>query len=253
MTTFWLGVTGFAVVLVSTGLMLALSALRRKSPPLFRTIPVFERLQDAVGRAVEDGSCLHVSLGNGGIVTPQSASALVGLSTLRRLADLTLASDQPPVATAGEASLAILSQATLQAANQTAAAGTPYDPTSGRLTGLTPFSYAAGLLPVVADENVSANVLLGSFGVEVGLLTDIAERRSVYTLAASDNLPAQAVIYASGTDFLIGEELYSAGAYLDAGPLHKSSLLVQDLLRWGIVLLLVVGAVLKIFQGLAAP
>ncbi len=97
-------------------MMLGLSILRRKNPPVFRDIPAFTRLRQAVGLVVEDGSRLHVSLGRGALTTPQSASALAGLALLRRLADLTSAGDQPPIATSGDATLAILSQDTLQTA-----------------------------------------------------------------------------------------------------------------------------------------
>ena len=240
------GLVGLAFVVVSLGLMLGLAVLQRKSPPTFREIPAFTRLKEAIGRAVEDGSRLHVSLGRGGLVSPQSIPALAGLSALRRMADLTSASDRPPIATSGETGIAILSQDTLLAVHESAATGAPYDATAGRLTGLPPFSYAAGVLPVVRDENVSANVMMGNFGVEVGLVTDLSERQDVFTLAASDSLPAQAVIYASAGEPLIGEELYAVGAYLESGPLHRSSLKVQDLLRWGLIVFMLVGAILKL-------
>jgi hypothetical protein len=240
------GLAGFALVLVSAGLMLGLAVLHRKSPSTFREIPAFTRLKEAVGRAVEDGSRLHISLGRGGLVSPQSIPALAGLNVLRRMADITSASDQPPIATSGDTGITILSQDTLLAVHQSAASGVPYDATAGRLTGLTPFSYAAGVIPVVCDENVSANVLMGNFGVEVGLITDVSERQDVFTLAASDSLPAQAVIYASTGEPLVGEELYAAGAYLDSGPLHQSSLQVQDILRWAMIAFMLVGAVLKV-------
>jgi hypothetical protein len=239
------GLACFALVLVSAGLMLGLAVLYRKSPPTFREIPAFTRLKEAIGRAVEDGSRLHVSLGRGGLVSQQSIPALAGLNALRRVADLTSASDQPPIATSGDTGIAILSQDTLMAAHQSAATGAPYDASAGRLVGLTPFSYAVGTIPVMRDENVSANVLVGNFGVEVGLVTDVSERQDVFTLAASDSLPAQAVIYASAGDPLVGEELYAVGAYLDSGPLHQSSLKVQDILRWIVVIVMLVGAVLK--------
>ncbi len=245
MTDVLLGLLGFSVIFISAVLMLGLSWLRRKSSPVFRDIPAYTRLRRAVGRVVEDGTRLHVSLGRGALITPQSASALAGLTLLRRLAELTSAGDQPPIATSGDAALTFLSQGTLQTAAQTSAQGS-YDPTAGRLTGLTPFSYAAGAMPAIRDENISANVLMGSFGVEAALLTDAAERQNTFTLAASDNLAAQAVIYASAQEPLIGEELYAAGAYTDAGPFHASSLIVQDILRWLIITVILVGSLLKL-------
>jgi hypothetical protein len=241
----WLGLAGFGIVFFSAALMLGLLLLRRKTPSVFRDIPALTRLRQAVGLVVEDGSRLHVSLGRGALTTPQSASALAGLALLRRLADLTSAGDQPPIVTSGDATLAILSQDTLQAAakfSQQAA----FDPTAGRLTGLTPFSYAAGAIPAIRDENVSANVLIGNFGVEVALLTDAVERENTFVLAGSDNLAAQAVIYASAQEPLIGEEIYAAGAYVESGPLHTASLTVQDILRWLIIAVILVGALLTL-------
>jgi hypothetical protein len=240
------GLLAFGVIFISAALLLILSLLRRKSPPIFRDIPAYSRLRRAVGRVVEDGTRLHVSLGRGALATPQSASALAGLTLLRRLAELTSAGDQPPIATSGDTTLTILSQDTLETASRASAQGV-YDPTAGRLTGLTPFSFAAGAMPAIRDENVSANVLMGNFGVEAALLTDAAERENTFTMAASDNLATQAVLFASAQEPLIGEELYAAGAYVDAGPLHTASLRVQDILRWLIIITILIGAVLKIF------
>jgi hypothetical protein len=114
------------------------------------------------------------------------------------------------------------------------------------LTGLTPFSYAAGAIPAIRDENISTNVLIGNFGVEAVLLTEAAERANTFTLAASDNLTAQAVLYASAQEPLIGEELYAAGNYMGAGRLHPASLVAQDILRWTIIGVILLGAILKL-------
>jgi Domain of unknown function (DUF6754) len=239
------GLIGFGIVLISAVLLVVFSLLHRKTTPVFRDIPAFTRMRHAVGRVVEDGTRLHVSLGRGSLVTPQSASGLAGLLLLRRLAELTSAGDNPPIATSGDPAVAILSQDTLQAASQVTAQGA-YDPTSGRLTGLTPFSYAAGAITTIRDENISANVLMGYFGVEAGLLTDAAERENTFTLAGSDNLTAQAVLYASAQEPLIGEELFASGAYTDAGGLHNSSLTMQDILRWSIVAIILIGGFLTL-------
>jgi hypothetical protein len=241
----FLGLAGFGVVFLSAVLMLGLSYMHRKKSPVFRDIPAFTHLRQAVGRVVEDGSRLHLSLGHGALITPQSASALAGLALLRRLADLASAGDQPPIASAGDAPLAILAQDTLQAAAKSSEPAA-FDPTAGRLTGLTPFSYAAGVIPIIRDEKISANVLMGNFGVEAGLLTDASERENSFMLAGSDNLTAQAVIYASAQEPLIGEEVYAAGAYVESDELHIASLGVQDILRWMIIAAILIGSLLTL-------
>jgi hypothetical protein len=241
----WLEVAGFGLISICALLMLGVLILHRKKRYVFRDIPAMNRLRQAVGLVVEDGSRLHVSLGRGSLITPQSASALAGLSLLHRLANLTSSGDQPPIATSGDAALAILSQDTLQSAAKSYDQ-VSFDTATGRLSGLTPFSYAVGTIPVIRDENVSANILLGNFGVEVALLTDAVERENTFLLAGSDNLAAQSVIYASAQEPLIGEEIYAAGAYFEAGPLHNASLTVQDILRWSFIVIILLGALLTL-------
>jgi len=69
-------------------------------------------------------------------------------------------------------------------------------------------------------------------------------------IAASDNLSAQSIFYATSQDPLIGEELFAAGAYVGAGASHEASLNVQDILRWLIILAILIGSVLKLGSSL---
>jgi hypothetical protein len=240
------GIIGLILVVVAAGLLLGLTFIRRRSAPIFRDIPAFTRLKRAIGTSVEAGTRLHISLGRGGLQTPNAAPGLAGLAMLRYLTEQTSASDNPPVVSSGAADLAILSRDTLQAGYKAASAEELYNPATGRLTGLTPFSFAAGAIPLMEDEAVSANIFIGHFGPEVALLADAAERTNSPAVAAAVDPAAQSVIYASVDDPLIGEELFAAGAYSNAGTAHQASLQVQDILRWAIILVLLAGSALKL-------
>jgi len=48
---------------------------------------------------------------------------------------------------------------------------------------------------------------------------------------------------------LVGEDLYAIGAYMNASPTHVASLRTQDIFRWVIIGLILVGSGLK-FLGL---
>jgi hypothetical protein len=231
-------------------LLVALTLWRRRSPGSLRSIEAYEQLNRSVGLAVENGTRLHISLGRGNLFTTRAGSALAGLAMLRRLAERTSVSDRPPVVTSGDASLAILSQDTLQSGYRAAGAEDQYRFTTGRLTGLTPFSYAAGTVSTIHDESVSANVFIGDFGAESALLAEASDRENTSLIAASDNLSAQSVFYASSQEPLIGEELFAAGAYVGAGASHEASLNVQDILRWLIILAILIGSVLKFGSSL---
>lgn len=231
-------------------LLVGLTLWRRRSPATLRPIDAYERLNRSVGLAVENGTRLHISLGRGSLFTARSGSALAGLAMLRRLSERTSVSDRPPIVTSGDAPLTILSQDTLQSGYRAAGAEDQYRFSTGRLTGLSPFSYAAGTMPIMHDENVSTNVFIGDFGTEAALLTEESDRGNSNVIAASDNLSAQAIFFASSQDPLIGEELFAAGAYVGAGASHQASLNVQDILRWLIILAILIGAGLTI---LGAP
>jgi hypothetical protein len=241
------GIVGLVFVLLFFGLIIVLAAITRNRPGFYlREISAFTRLRKAVGLAVEAGTRLHISVGNGPLTGLQGASSLMGLNILGRIARAASISDRPPVATSGDGSLTILAQDTLRGSYDALGAEGQYEHTSGRLAGLTPFSYAAGTLPVIHDEQISANVLIGYFGSEVALINDAAEQSASLTIAGTDSLPGQAVMYATAQEPLIGEEVFAGGAYLGSGVIHEASLRSQDMLRILVILIIVATAVLRL-------
>jgi hypothetical protein len=238
------------IVIVFAGLMIIFAVAGRQHPGRnLREIHAFTRLRRAVGLAVEAGTRLHISLGRGGIIGPESGSALAGYSILDRITRAASISDRPPVATSGDSVLSILSQDTLRGTYRAMGVEHEYKPESAQLTGLTPLSYAAGAMPVIRDGQVSANVLAGHFGSEVALLIDAGERAGSITIAGTDSLPGQAVLFAAAHEPLIGEELFAGGAYLGAGALHVASLRTLDVFRWTLIIVILIGALAR-FVGI---
>lgn len=245
-----MNLTNLIVIAAFAGLMAGFFLLgQRRTERHLRDIPSFYRLRGTVELAVEDGTRIHIAIGRGDVLSPRGASALVGLSMLRQIAMVASESDHPPLATAGDGLLGILAQDTLRAAFNALNLGSGFDPSYGRVTGLTPFSYGAGTMPVIFDEAISANLMIGSFGNEAALITSAGERSQTRTLAGTDNLPGQAILYASAHEPLIGEELYAGGAYLDANPMHEASLHAQDVVRWVVIGLVIVLAFVGLVEG----
>ena len=238
---------GLIIVLVTVALILVLSlkSWRAKHPPVFRSIPAIQRLRRALGLSVEEGTGIHISIGKASLLQPSSTSAFVGLATLHRLAQMSATSDQPPVSTSGDGSLAVLSQDVLIAAARESNTLQMYQSDHGQLSGVTPLSFVAGALNVVNDPRIKANILIGNFGPEAGYLSTASEQNDAFTLAASDSLSAQAVFYATASEPLIGEELYAVPGYLQYSPAHQSSLQTQDILRWVLAAAMIGGAILK--------
>ena len=237
---------GLLILAFAAILLILLTLWRRRSPATLRPIDAFDRLNREVGLAVENGTRLHISLGRGNLFTSRGGSALAGLAMLRRITERTSVSDRPPIVTSGDAALTILAQDTSQSGYRAAGAEEQFRVTAERMTGLSPFSYAAGTIPIARDENVSANVLIGDLGAEAAILSEASDRHDSSLIAASDNLSAQSIFYASAQDPLIGEELFASGAYVGAGASHEASLQVQDVLRWLLILAMLGGAALRL-------
>ena len=237
------------ILTVSAFLLLIITLWKRRSPANLREIPALTRLYRTLGLSMEDGTRLHISLGRGSLLDAHGGSALAGLAMLRHIVERTSVSDKPSVASAGDPALGLLAQDTIQAGYQAAGVEELYLPTTGRVTGLSPFGFAAGAMNISQNENVSANIMVGHFGSEAALLTEASDRESVVMIGASDDLAGQSVLFANTQDVLIGEELFAAGAYLGAGASHIASLTVQDILRWLVILTLLGGAAAK-FLGM---
>ena len=240
-------ILAFLFVLLCLGLILFFHFIGRNwLKTSFRQIDAFRRFRREVDLAVEAGERLHISLGRASVNDLPGGASFAGLTILDHCARAASNSDCPPVATCGDSVVTVLSQDTLQNTYRDLATTQLYDPTNVRLTGLTPMSFAAGAMPTIHDEQITANIFTGHFGTEIGLLTEAGERSHSLTVAGSDNIPAQAVLYATSNEPLIGEELYAAGAYLGADPVHSASLNMQDTIRWLLAAVIVIGAILKL-------
>lgn len=245
------GIVGLGFVLTFCALIIIFALFKRLRPAQFlREIHAFAKLGDAIGKSVEAGKRLHLTIGWGKVSGQQGASGLVGISVLDRTSRTASISDRPPITTSGDGILAIMSQDMQHRTLRSIGAEGLYDPDSGRVSGLTSFSYAAGTIPVIFDEQVASTIMIGHFGSEVALIADASERSESFTLGGSDNIPGQAVLFATVEEPLLGEEVFAAGAYLRAGPVHTASLHTQDVFRWVLSVVILIGAILKLLGSI---
>lgn len=216
--------------------------------PRFRAISVFNALHGQMGRAIESGKALHVSIGTGGISGEDTATTLAGVSIVEYLAGEAAASGIAPVITTGDPTALLLAQDTLRRplARQGDLSG--YQPLSARLLALTPTQYAAATMDYLAHDHVSANIMVGGFGPEIGLIEHETGKQELSQLTGAADARALALMTVSHENVLIGEEIYAAKAYLQARPQHLASLRAQDVLRWLIVIGVIAWFVLNLIQ-----
>jgi len=222
--------------------------------PELRTLPL-KRLRQAIKRAAEAGTTVHVSPGLGSLGGPGSGTAetLAGLVALEGVAREANAAGARVVATTASPIVLPIAQATLEAAYTAAGYPEEYDPTNVRfLAGSAAASraaYAAGVIDTLHHDDVSANVMVGQFADEYLLMGEVGAKRGITQLAGSNDPSVLAFMAASADDTLVGEEMYALGAYLSEDPVHIASLRVQDWARILIAGIIVILAIARTLMG----
>ena len=237
--------SGILIFIAFAVLLLGFMYAGSRWPVSIRQLRGFQLLGKELERAVESGERVHLSLGTGSLLGEESAPALAGLTILARLASSTAMSDKPVIVSTANGALMILAQGTLATAYRKLGVESSYDPTSSRMIGPTPFSYASAIPNLLDTEDVSVHILNGSFGSEGALTADFGKRENAYVLAGTDNVQSQALLYATADYPLIGEEVFAGGAYLDNRPVHQASLRTQDVVRIVVIALMLIGTLLK--------
>jgi hypothetical protein len=103
------------------------------------------------------------------------------------------------------------------------------------------FAFASGYIGITHREQPGAAFLFGSFAAESLILSEAGQQVGAAQVAASVS-PEQVPFFVCTCDYtLIGEELFSASAYLSKEPVLVGSLYAQDRAKVGIMILIVVG------------
>jgi hypothetical protein len=227
-------------------LLLTLLVSRRRRPPALRPIAGFEALPGQTGRAAESGQTLHLSLGTGGVGGSDTVTSLAGLSALAYLAEQGVATDTPPLVTVSDPTLLPLAQNVLLRAYTRRGRGGDFRWTQVQLVSPSPLAYALGTMDILSHEPILANVMLGAFGPEVGLIAHAGAEADLVQISGSDDPQALAILHASTDNVVVGEELYATDAYLHRNAVKLASLVAEDVARIFLVLFVIIFAFFRV-------
>src|SRR5260221_10743370 len=187
-----------------------------------RRIGAYNAMPLTVGEAVESEKTVHVSFGSSAIRDTSTIAAIATADILYYLAERAALADKGVLVTLSDPVTLALGQDVLRRAYKARDALRKYRTTMVRWYPQGPLSlaFAAGVGAAILDEDVSTNILTGRYGPELMLLTENAIRYEKYVIAQSDQLDGQAVSHPRSNFPLIGEELYTAGAYPGGRPLQ---------------------------------
>lgn len=246
------GIVAIAILVIS-GILLwvVMRRMQREMMISLRPMRAYESVKQRVGMAVEGGQQLHFTTGRGplqGAAGPTSVAALEILETLAREGSET---GVRPHITVGDGTLLLAAQGTLQQSYETVGRPQDYRPRDVQFLAdrAFPLAYAAGVTAEIDALEIGSNIVAGRFGTEIGIIGGAAQRQRLVQIIGSDDPTAMAVATAFTGDVLWGEELFVAGAYINPTPSRLASARVQDILRWSLVAILLLAAVLE-FAGI---
>ncbi len=212
-----------------------------------RPLSVFRRVEVGLALTMEEGRRLHYTLGRGELLRPAGGTSWASLSVMGPLVRSALRGDAPPLVSTGDPGVTALAHPSLRRACVQARAPEAYSPDGLLLAGMEPASYGAGAALASQRGRQALTLTIGHVGWEAALLTDAAPR----VVGGTDHPVGQAVLLATGDDALIGEEVYAAGAYTQAHPMHAAALWAQDAFRLLLIAGLLVAGVMAALARLA--
>jgi len=236
----------FALLLPFFPLLLLVNRrIRERGKPPLRPIPGYAELHDYLGEASESGRAAHVSMGTSGIGAAATAESLAGLTVLEHVAAQAAATGLDLIATVSDPSLWPVAQDVVREASVAQGYPESYDPRSVRFIASDKVAYAAGVMEILGHENVSCNVMVGSFGDEFLLMGEVGARHGLRQVGGTTSPQILPFVHVSMGQTLIGEEIFAAGAYLLDKTSHLASLAVQDWLRTAVILTIVIGVLVR--------
>ncbi len=183
------------------------------------------RIAEWTSRSIEANRPLHLALGRTAVGEDKTAIALAEAEFFHHIIEGAQASDVAPIISASAGSSLPLAQDTLRRVWSSG------DHLSRAQWYPPDLAYAAAVTAMMKEDNPAAHILAGSFGAELALMIDSADRRGQGSLAVSDRLDGQAVAYAMADEVLIGEELFAAAGCVSEDGRAQVDALVLDVWR----------------------
>ena len=231
-----------AFILISITIYNYINRARSGEDIYLRTIPGLQALEEAVGRATEMGkSVLFVP----GIMDMDQVETITGLNILGYVAEHTAKYETAlnvPVSRAivMEAGREICQESYLKA-------GRPdlyYDDMVHYISD-EQFAYAAGVNGIMEREKPAACFYLGKFYAESLILAETGNSIGAIQIAGTGS-PSQIPFFVTACDYtLIGEEFFTASAYLSQKPELLGSIKGQDIVKLLVMIAMVLTVVLN--------
>lgn len=211
-----------------------------------RPITGFQFIKRQTGRTVESGLAAQISLGRATLIATKAAVSIAALQILEFLVSKEGNSNVSSTILVGEGTLLPAAETRLR--DQSSVDSRSNSPNQIQFVADSnhPFAFASGMVSELERQPASGHLAVGHHGEEIALVGFAAQKNDVGQLVATDDPLGMATGTAVSDEQLIGEDLFAAGAYLSNKPVHIASLLLQDVGRWLIAIIILIGAIVQL-------
>jgi hypothetical protein len=214
-----------------------------------RRIPGLSAIEEAVGRATEMGKPIFYSPGLGSL----NITTLQALSILAHIVRLAATHATRLIVGTADATVLPVAEESVREAYDKVGRPELFRPEDVRFVSDSQFAYALGSVGIMSRDQTATNFFFGQFFAEALILTENGRDLGALQVAGTPD-PVQIPFFIATCDYVvIGDEYYAASAYLTREPTLTGSLVGQDLVKAGIVLLIAWGLVLMTALGGAMP
>jgi len=215
-----------------------------------RKLPAVDAIVEGIGRAVELGKPVHFSAGvdQGGPGNPARAA---GYTVLKYVATNCAQRGARLITTVGKADVyAICDQIVKEAAT---VSGNPewYKPEDVRFLGEDQWVYSAGMMELLAKEQVVTNYIFGYHRGSLIILLEAGRQNNCFQISGMAQEAGDLCFLAICSDYwLVLEEMVAIGAYLSGEPEQLGTVVTQDYVKIAIILGILIPGALLITAGI---
>lgn len=225
-------------VLLSSGVVIFFTVRSSRWRRELRLIPGLKAIEEAVGRSTELGKPMVFTTGWGGDI--QRPTTLAALNLLKFIAVKAAAYGTRIIFPTHDPVIAETAKEILKVAYVEQGHANLFRDSDVVFVSPSQFGYAAGVDGILARSQPGALFLIGTFEGEALILAETGNMSGALQIAGTDSTIQLAFFIVACDYTLIGEELYTASAYLSDDKRIKASMLAQDLLRLLMLVLLLV-------------
>ncbi len=223
-------------------------SVKQGKVPKISQPPAIAAIEESIGRCVEMGRPMLFQTGIGD-VSRNGAIHMAMLSVLGYAARLAAEKDAKFIVTTPSPTLYPMAEGIVQEAYTFHGKQEAYTENTVQFLSNNQMAYCSAVMHLMRAENIAFNVQIGFFQAENLITLEAAKETGALNIGGAVRtfrIPGMAF----GCDyFLMGEEVFAAGAFCSNDPLQLGSLSGQDFCKMTVAAIILIGALFSILNN----